>query len=171
MAKKVGSAAQRTADETGAYPGDEPESDVKPIRRVKKPDFSKGKKLAHRLAGFWRPVKGETFSFLLIGTEDRRGEGAVDDDGVKRKQIIGQLLSECSVQRINAARDEDGNAKISIADEGEIISFGDVSGLKPLLDLEMGGKFAVEVVVVGQEKMKSRAGKFWNLDVTYVGVE
>jgi hypothetical protein len=106
-----------------------------------------------------------------MGSENRRGEGSVDDDGVQRKQIIGQLLSECSVQRINAAKDEDGNSKISMADEGEVVSFGDVAGLRPLLDLEMGGKFAVEVTVVGQEKMKSRAGKFWNLDVTYVAVE
>jgi len=168
---KVSKAVRQTVEETGAYPADEAEDDVKPVRRVKRPDFSKGKKLSHRIAGFWRPVKGETFSFLLMGSEDRRGEGSVDDDGVKRKQIIGQLLSECSVQRLNAARDDDGNAKISMADEGEVVSFGDVAGLRPLLDLEMGGKFAVEVVVVGQEKMKSRAGKFWNLDVTYVPVD
>jgi hypothetical protein len=168
---KPSKAAQRTADETGAFPREEAEENVRPIRRVKKPDFSKGKKLSHRIAGFWRPVKGETFSFLLMGSENRRGEGSVDDDGVQRKQIIGQLLSECSVQRINAAKDEDGSSKISIADEGEVVSFGDVAGLRPLLDLEMGGKFAVEVTVVGQEKMKTRTGKFWNLDVTYVAVE
>lgn len=168
---KAKTTAQKLAEENDAYPRDEAEGNVKSIRRVKKPDFSKGKKLAHRIAGFWRPVKGETFSFLLMGTENRRGEGSVDDDGVQRKQIIGQLLSDCSVQRINAARDDEGNAKISMGEEGEVVSFGDVAGLKPLLDLEMGGKFAVEVTVIGQEKMKSRTGKFWNLDVTYVAVD
>lgn len=163
---KVSKAAQRTAEDTGAFPTED-EQDVTPVRRAKKPDFSKGKKLSFRIGGFWRPVKGETISFVLLGTEAKRGEDAVDDDGVKRTSIIGQLLSDCSVQRINAAKDDEGNSVISIAGEGEIINFGDLAGLKPLMDLEMGGKFAVQVEVLGREKMKTRNGKFWNLDVTY----
>ena len=161
-------AAQR-AEEAGAVDRDEGETegDVRTVRKVKKPDFTKGKKLSFRIGGFWRPVKGETFSFVLLGTEAKRGDDAVNDDGEKRIAIVGQLLSECSVQRINAKKDADGNSIISIAEEGEIINFGDVAGLKPLTDLEMGGKFAVQVEVIGQEKMKTRTGKFWNLDVTY----
>jgi hypothetical protein len=167
MAKKVSSAAQRTADETGAYPGEEAESNVHNVRKLKKPDFSKGRKLSFRIGGWWRPVKGETFSFVLLGLETKRGEDAVNDDGEQRVQIIGQLLEPCSVQRVNAKKDEEGNSVVTMASEGEVISFGDVAGLKPLKDLEMGGKFAVQVEVLGQERMKTRQGKFWNLDVTY----
>lgn len=167
MAKKP-SAVERRAEDEGAVSRDgEAEDGVRTVRKVKKPDFSKGKKLSFRIGGFWRPVKGETFSFVLLGTEAKRGDDAVNDDGERRIAIIGQLLSDCSVQRINAKKDSDGNSIVSIASEGEIINFGDVAGLKPLMDLEMGGKYAAEVVVIGQEKMKTRTGKFWNLDVTY----
>lgn len=171
MAKKP-TAKERQAEDDGAVSRDEePEQGVKTVRKIKKPDFSKGKKLSFRIGGFWRPVKGETFSFVLLGTEAKRGDDAVNDDGEKRVAIIGQLLSECSVQRIGAKKDDEGNSIISIADEGEIINFGDIAGLKPLMDLEMGGKFAVQVEVIGQEKMKSRTGKFWNLDVVYTPVD
>ena len=170
MAKRP-TAREKEEEEMGAVSRDaEPEENVSTIRKIRKPDFSKGKKLSFRIGGWWRPVKGEIFSFVLLGTEARRGEDAVDDNGEPRVQIIGQLLSECTVQRVNAKKDEDGNAIASMADEGEIISFGDVAGLKPLKDLEMGGKFAVQVEVVGQEKMRTRKGKFWNLDVTYTEV-
>ena len=171
MAKKP-TAVERRAEDDGAVSRDEePENGVRTVRKVKKPDFSKGKKLSFRIAGWWKPVKGETFSFVLLGLEARRGEDAVNDDGEKRMQIIGQLLSECTVQRINAPKDDEGNSKTTIAEEGEIISFGDMAGLKPLMDLEMGGKYAAQVEVIGQEKMKTRKGKFWNLDVVYTPVE
>jgi hypothetical protein len=162
---KPKSAAQRIAEEADAFPRDqeEVEKSVKPVR--KKIDFTKGRKTSFRIAGWWRPVKGETTTFLYLGSEKRRGENAVDDEGVQRHQIIGQLLDDASVQRINAKKDDDGQSLTDTAHEGEIISFGDYAALKPLMDLDGGGKFAVQIIVESRTVKGKR--KFWNLDVTY----
>jgi hypothetical protein len=164
---KAKTAAQRIAQEEDAFPRDQEETEkgVRPVR--KKPDFTKGRKLSFRIDGWWRPVKGETVTFLYLGSELRRGENAVDEDGAARRQIIGQLLDDATVQRVNAKKDDEGNSLTETAHEGSLVSFGDYSALKPLLDLEGGGKYAVQIEVKGRNKAKTGNRKFWDLDVTY----